>query len=386
MSITKLFLIVIRSFVTNEPIEQQLKPHFTQEAIEVLFAIAKAHDVVQIVSDVLFKNNLLPKEAPITEKYQKSQIKALCRYMNIEREQQRIYALFENEGIEFIPLKGAVIRQYYPDPYMRTSCDIDILVREDDLSRAVEALVANLNYKSNDTIDFHDISLFSQSGVHLELHYNLKEKHENLDRLLVQVWDYSINVENKNYHKLETSEFYIFHHIAHMVNHFLRGGCGIRTFIDLYFIEKYFDYDPAALSTLLKESEVETFYDTARQCVSVWFGDAQTTEAVDLIEQFVLKGGVYGTKVNRISIDQTKQGGKAKYLLSRIFVPYNTLKYKYPVLQKCKVLLPVMWFVRIVSFVSPQKRKRAQSELEMHKNISESAEKQTERMIKLLEI
>lgn len=386
MSITKLFLMVIRAFVRNEQIEQQLKPHFTQEAIEALFAIAKAHDVVQIVSDVLFKSNLLPKGEPITEKYQKSQMNALYRYMNIEREQQRIYELFENEGIEFIPLKGAVIRQYYPDPYMRTSCDIDILVREDDLSRAVQALVAHLNYKSNDTIDFHDISLFSQSGVHLELHYNLKEKRENLDKLLIQVWDYSVNLENSHYHKLETPEFYIFHHIAHMVNHFLRGGCGIRTFIDLYFIEKRFEYNRSDLNALLKESGVETFYNTARQCVSVWFDDGQTTESVDLIELFVLKGGVYGTKANRISVDQTKQGGKVKYFLSRIFVPYDTLKYKYPVLQKHKVLLPFMWFVRIISFVSPQNRKRAQNELQLHKNISDTAEKQTERMIKLLEI
>ena len=30
--------------------------------------------------------------------------------------------------IPFLPLKGSVIRQYYPEPWMRTSCDIDILV------------------------------------------------------------------------------------------------------------------------------------------------------------------------------------------------------------------------------------------------------------------
>lgn len=386
MSITKLFLIIIRAFVRGEQIDQHLKPQFTKEALEDLFTIAKAHDVVQIVSDVLFKSNLLPKGEPITEKYQKSQINALYRYMNIEREQQRIYELFENEGIAFIPLKGAVIRQYYPDPYMRTSCDIDILVREDDLGRACQSLVTVLNYKSNDTIDFHDISLFSQSGVHLELHYNLKEKRENLDKLLVKVWDYSISVENRNYHKLETPEFYIFHHMAHMVNHFLRGGCGIRTFIDLYFIEKHIEYNHSHLITLLKESEVETFYNTAQQCINVWFDNAQTTEIVDLIELFVLKGGIYGTKENRISIDQNKQGGKVKYFFLRVFVPYNTLKYKYPVLQKHKALLPLMWLIRIISFISPKKRKRAQKELEIHKNISETAEKKTERMIKLLEI
>ncbi|MBO4954226.1 MAG: nucleotidyltransferase family protein, partial [Clostridia bacterium] len=35
--------------------------------------------------------------------------------------------------IDFMPLKGAVIRQYYPEPWMRTSCDIDIHVKKDRL-------------------------------------------------------------------------------------------------------------------------------------------------------------------------------------------------------------------------------------------------------------
>ena len=159
--------------------------------------------------------------------------------MNIEREQQTIYKLFEDNAIEFIPLKGAVIRQYYPEPYMRTSCDIDILVHEEDLERAKNALVSALNYKSSEKISFHDISLFSLGGIHLELHYNLKEKRQNLDELLGKVWDYAVNTKEGKYFKLQSPEFYIFYHIAHMANHFLRGGCGIRTFIDLYFIEKH---------------------------------------------------------------------------------------------------------------------------------------------------
>lgn len=386
MSITKLFLIVIRAFVKSEQIEQQLKPQFTKEAIEELFTIAKAHDVVQIVSDVLFKSNLLPKEEPITEKYQKSQINALYRYMNIEREQQLIYKVFEENDIDFVPLKGAVMRQYYPEPYMRTSCDVDILVREEELQNAVKILESVLNYKSNKTIDFHDISLYSKSGVHLELHYNLKEKREHLDKLLVKVWDYCEEVQDAKCHKLESPEFFIFHHIAHMVNHFLRGGCGIRTFIDLYFIEKNITHDASKLSILMKETGIDIFYNTALKCIDTWFGNSDSTEIVELIEDFILKGGVYGSRENRINVDQNKQGGKIKYFLSRIFIPYDTLKYKYTILQKHSILLPLMWVVRLFTLLSSQKRKRAKRELEIHQNISSTAEMKTERMLHLLDI
>ena len=140
------------------------------------------------------------------------------------------------------------------------------------------------------------------------------------------------------------------------------------------------------MTLLLRESEIETFYNAALQCVAAWFEDAPSTEIVDLIEAFVLKGGVYGTRENRINIDQNKQGGKIKYFFSRVFIPYDNLKYKYPVLKKHKILLPLMWIVRLFSFASPQKRKRAQKDLLIQKGISEDSEITAEKMLKLLEI
>ena len=137
LSIRKLFLTVIRAFVTDSEIDEAVKSQFTPDVLEAMFEISKVHDVLPIVSDTLYKNGLRPKGEEITQKFQKQQMVALNRYMNIENEQQKLYKLFSSNAITFIPLKGSVIRQYYPQPYMRTSCDIDILVREEDLDRAV---------------------------------------------------------------------------------------------------------------------------------------------------------------------------------------------------------------------------------------------------------
>ena len=386
MPITKLFLTVLGAFVRGTSIDESVKPHFTVEVLEKLFKLSKAHDVVQIVSDVLFKNGLLPENEPITVKYQEHQLNALGRYMTIEHEQQMMYCVLEKNEIEFIPLKGSVLREYYPDPYMRTSCDIDILVRMEDLQKAISALVSELNYKSSDIIGFHDVALYSPSEIHIELHHNLKEKRENLDKVLVTVWDSCIDSPNGKFQKLESPEFYIFHHIAHMVNHFLRGGCGIRPFVDLYFIEKSMKYDKTKLLSLMKESGVDVFYATALQCVGAWFGDADSAEVVDLMENFILKGGVYGTKENRTSIERNVQGGKFKYFLYRIFIPYDKLKYKYPVLEKYKILLPLIWLIRPFSLLLPNKRKRAQMDLQFIKQTSDTAETQTAKMLKMLEI
>ena len=74
---------------------------------------------------------------------------------------------------------------------MRTSCDIDILVHEKDLRSAISCLVENLKYTEHEQ-NSHDVSLFSSSGVHLELHYDLVEEGwaNSSNAILQKVWDY----------------------------------------------------------------------------------------------------------------------------------------------------------------------------------------------------
>ena len=67
--------------------------------------------------------------------------------MSVYRNEQIKYAFaqicdtFELSSIPYIPLKGSVIRPYYPKESMRTSCDIDILVKEENHEAAIDVLV-----------------------------------------------------------------------------------------------------------------------------------------------------------------------------------------------------------------------------------------------------
>lgn len=56
-------------------------------------------------------------------------------YKRMNYEYEQVCDALEKAEIPFIPLKGVVIREYYPEPWMRTSCDIDILVREKNLKK-----------------------------------------------------------------------------------------------------------------------------------------------------------------------------------------------------------------------------------------------------------
>ena len=69
------------------------------------------------------------------------------------------------------------------------------------------------------------------------------------------------------------------------------------------------------------------------------------------MEKYVLDGGVFGTGKTKIISAQQKRGGKWQYFLSKLFVPYGSLKYLYPVLKKYPFLFPFYQVHRWFSFL-----------------------------------
>ena len=103
---------------------------------------------------------------------------AVYRYEKINYELGRLRKVLNEAKIPFIPLKGSVLRRYYPEPWMRTSCDIDVLVHEEAVDQAAQIIVDKLGY-AYEKKQYHDISLMSDGGVHLELHHTIKENKAN---------------------------------------------------------------------------------------------------------------------------------------------------------------------------------------------------------------
>ena len=192
-------------------------PDTSARFLSALYGMSKRHDIAHLVGDALIKNGLIENE-DLKSHFQNQAVMAVYRYENLNYELGRICEIFEEVKIPFIPLKGAVIRRYYPEPWMRTSCDIDILVHEEDLDRAVIALDEKAEYTTDGKKNFHDVSLYSPSGIHLELHYNIKETKENLDGLLGKAWEFT--VPKNGYEYAFTGEFFLFHILAHASYHF----------------------------------------------------------------------------------------------------------------------------------------------------------------------
>ena len=187
---------------------------------------------------------------------------------------EKTKSVFQKEGIRYVPLKGTVTKELYPEPWMRSGCDIDILVYETALDKAIYALV-NSGFSTNYEKAFHDVALLF-GGAHLELHYNICENIPRVDRVLSEVWEHVVPLDKYEYR--ETPEFLALHTIIHLMYHFVKGGCQIKAFIDLWLMRRKKAYDEQSLFELLKKCQLERFYNKICEAIEVWFEEKDSSE------------------------------------------------------------------------------------------------------------
>ena len=119
--------------------------------------------------------------------YEKPRMKAVFQVIQQQDALKRVIAALESVPVQYILLKGAVLRNLYPRTDLRTSCDIDVLVREEDIEKAVCAAEQKAGFKLLGR-NYHDISMID-THVHLELHLSIFQAFS----ISKKTWRISIN-------------------------------------------------------------------------------------------------------------------------------------------------------------------------------------------------
>lgn len=362
--------------------ENVVLPEVSVRFLSELYKLSKAHDMSHLVGDALSKCgafNNLPDTIEENERATIEKIKAkfdeqvftaVYRYENINYELEQLRQALNEAEIPFIPLKGSVIRKYYPEPWMRTSCDIDILVKESDAGETSKILAERLQY----TIDEkgqHDISLFSPSGIHVELHFKLMDLDFKQVQVLNDIWSSEKITLVSEYEYRMNSELFLLYHIYHMAKHFFHGGCGIKPFIDLWIIKNKIGYNEEQAVKLLKESDLLLFYNRAEELMNVWFEVKPHNAVTQEMEDYILQGGIYGTLEQHLAMLQSQKGGKFRHLLSKIFISYESMKIYYPSVKKCPILFPFYQVRRWCRILFCGGRKNAINEIKVNQSLSE---------------
>lgn len=350
---------ILMNLIKHEVFQQELclsdNALLTEKDFVELLLMSYKHNVAHLVASAL-NNNGYFVNCSQQGQFMNEFYKAVFEQEKLNESFNKVCSVLEEKGIPYIPLKGAEIRNLYPQPWMRTSCDIDILVKEKDLKKASEAIFSIKDYSKKGESK-HDIVFVSANKTVIELHYKLlgNKKSPLHSSVLKDVWKKAEPCDGSGYRYKLSDEIFYYYHILHMAKHFRLGGCGLRPFIDLMLIDNKCGYT-AEINKTLKRGKLLTFAESARKLSRVWFCDDEHDETTLQMEKYILEGGIFGSAKTRAESVNQRSGNKVRYIISRLFVPYRYLKRDYPILEKYPFLTPFYEFHRIFSLLFGKKK------------------------------
>lgn len=286
---------------------------------EEVVSMARKHSIPQFVTD-------------------KGKYYQIARSLRQENLFKLICTAFEKAQIEYMPLKGSVVKYLYPELWMRSSGDIDILIHKSDMSRVSELLCNELGMEF--VREGSHCFEFCQNNLSVEVHYRLLDKvmYPKVVEILGDGWKCAIPDSGCRY-RLSPEVFYLYH-LTHMAVDILNGGCGIRPFIDVYIILHNMDIERDRLNPLLVSTDLLEFESVVRNIAESWM--AGVFRGTDL-ELFIVNGGIYGRSGNGSAMKQARYGGKRAALIKRLFLTYDEMVYRYPSIENKPFLLPLYW-------------------------------------------
>lgn len=334
---------------------------------EKMWDLSAKHSLSAIVASGVVENDSASSDI---KSFFKSQI---YRYVLLSERQDHELAkmcrAFNDEKIPHIPLKGSVVKHKYPQSWQRTSCDIDILIKEKDIDKATSVLCSVLGY-THEYNTLHDISFKSEGGVHIELHYKLVEDNRLNTDILNDVWDYTVRENEDTYTYTMTDDMFYFYHIAHMAKHFKSNGFGIRHLVDTWILNGI-DCDKAKRNQLLTKGNLQKFENKMLRVCSVLFGNEASDEETDVLIDYLFNSGTYGTTYNHIARNKMHEKKSTfSYILSRVFMPIDTLAVLYPAVADKKYLYPYYTVKRWIKILLYPNKKAVVSELDSNKSLS----------------
>ena len=116
--VQKCFIDIIKDVVLGVELPDDYK---VCDLVE-LYKLSKKQDMAHIIAYGLKKHNLIDSNSELWDKHYKKQYSlAQFRVTNLQFEFERVCQALEEAEIDYIPLKGVVIRPLYPEAWMRVS-------------------------------------------------------------------------------------------------------------------------------------------------------------------------------------------------------------------------------------------------------------------------
>ena len=352
---------------------------------------AKHHKVEAIVADVILGkpemfNDMSDNQRSILENCVSNALFNGSRLIYYTRE----YLFWlKKENVRAAVLKGWSVAGYYRVPEIRKSGDIDIIVKEEDYSRAVEVFTEKGFIPIEEQHSNHHLELKGPDGVVVELHNTLAE-HFDSDRVNECVRKYGqqlvTNTEEYEYNGYiiprGTPEYNALSLIVHMLQHYLRAGFGVKLLCDwTVFINNGIDEKQyLRFADMAADLGIYGFVDMINHVCGKYLG--LNTDKIPLIfnnsniydnswdeeslEEFladIMESGEFGHEDNNRMVAVNGTG-----LWAYIKEFHHQMRINNPDSSRFVIIWPFLWLKTLVVFLKNNRKVRKTSTMNIIKN------------------
>ena len=185
----------------------------------------------------------------------------------VNREMLGFLAQMDANKIDYVVMKGQTMAALYPHPDVRTSGDVDFLVKEN--YEVIRGEFENCFGIILPTKSQYDKEVaFRQNGVVYELHtylttFGSSRNSKYWDSLIKKSWDerYYVEVQGSKVRILPPT-LYAVYVFLHLFFHFLREGVGLRQFCDWAVMLHHYsgEIDNALVAKILSDLDMQKAY------------------------------------------------------------------------------------------------------------------------------
>ena len=223
--------------------ESNQAPRIDADDWEAIYDMAKKQSIVGVVFDSVQRyggDATIPRQLKMKWFLHISKIKN--RNILLNKRSTELVTMFQEDGLDCCVLKGQGNAIMYPNPYARSSGDIDLQVRG---GRDLVVQYVKKRFPHTKTAYQHvDFPVFED--VDVEVHYlpvylnnpvynrRLKRWFENHDD---EMYGHKVNLlGDEGRLSVPSLRFNIVFQLAHLLHHLLDEGIGLRHMLDYYFL------------------------------------------------------------------------------------------------------------------------------------------------------
>ena len=282
-----------------------------------------------------------------TSEFRKAVARSRMICLQFDHHRAAVLAELERAGIWYMPMKGVILKEFYPGFGMREMGDNDILF-DADRAENVRQIMTGLGFEIEKyNTGTHDVYRKPPASI-FEMHRTLLLYLENTEAV-----SYYRHIKEKllkdpdnqyGYH-FSDEAFYIYMTV-HEFKHYSRLGTGLRSLLDTYVYLKNRKLDWNYISRELKTLKLSGFEKTNRElALNLFTGQLPDAEQQKMLDQ-ILSDGTYGTVYAGVD-RQISAKGKLRYFFSRLTLPREIMLADFPILKKLPFLYPFFWIIRL---------------------------------------